>query len=142
MEKTMINRRTFLVSASAILVLPGMALAAEDVIYSPGVAETAMNEGKVVLLDFWASWCSTCAAQVRVLNKLRADNPAYDRAITFIRVDWDEYGNGDLSRSLAIPRRSTLVALKGRQELGRIVAGTREDAIRQLLDAALAAASA
>jgi thioredoxin 1 len=138
----MINRRTFLVSAGAGLAMPRMALAADDIIYTPGLAEAAMDEGKVVFLDFWASWCSTCAAQVRVLDKLRAENPAYGHAITFIRVDWDEYGRGELSRSLAIPRRSTLVALKGREELGRIVAGTREDVIRQLLDTALAAARA
>ena len=55
-------------------------------------------------------------------------------------VDWDEYGEGDLSRALKIPRRSTLVALKGREEIARIVAGTGEAEIKALFDAALAAA--
>jgi hypothetical protein len=41
---------------------------------------------------------------------------------------------------LNIPRRSTLVVLKGDQELGRIVAGTRKGDIKALLDRALQAA--
>ena len=64
-------------------------------------------------------------------------NPAYDTAITFIRVDWDEHGIGGLASSLAIPRRSTLVLLRGDEELGRLVADTRRDAIADLLNLAL-----
>jgi thiol-disulfide isomerase/thioredoxin len=98
-----------------------------------------MDAGKIVVLDFWASWCSTCAAQERVLAALKAENPAYEQNIVFFLVDWDKYAKGDLSKSLKIPRRSTLVALKGRQELGRIVAGTSTADIKALLDTALAA---
>lgn len=39
-----------------------------------------------------------------------------------------------------MPRRSTLVVLKGDQELGRIVAITSTDKIKALMDTALAAA--
>ncbi len=99
-----------------------------------------MDAGKVVLLDFWASWCSTCAAQERVLASLKAENPAYEQNIAFFIVDWDEHGKGELSKALKIPRRSTLVAMKGREELGRIVAGTSKADIKDLLDLALAAA--
>ncbi|MFN4272098.1 MAG: thioredoxin family protein [Aliihoeflea sp.] len=135
----MINRRTILAAASVFALLSGSALAAEKNFYTPGSAERQMDAGELVLLDFWASWCTTCAAQVRVLDRLRAENPEYDRAISFITVDWDQHAQGDLARQLAIPRRSTLVAMKGRTEIGRIVAGTREADIKALLDAALAA---
>lgn len=135
------NRRTLMISAAALALAPA-ALADTREFYTPGLAEAAMAAGEVVVLDFWASWCSTCAAQQRVLAALKAENPDYARRIRFITVDWDEHGRGELSRALAIPRRSTLVALDGQAEIGRIVAGTGRAEIAALLDAALRAAVA
>jgi thioredoxin 1 len=134
------QRRDFLTLAASLTLVPFAARAGEATLYTPGSAEAAMDAGRVVLLDFWASWCSTCAAQERVLAALKAENPAYEANIAFFVVDWDQHGKGELSKALNIPRRSTLVALKGRQEIGRIVAGTGEAEIKALLDAALAAA--
>lgn len=134
------NRRHFLTLTAALPFAATALHAAGTVQYAPGVAEAAMDEGKIVLLDFSATWCSTCAAQERVISALRAENPAYDGAITFFNVDWDAHGDGDLSRGLQVPRRSTLVLLKGRTELGRIVAGTGKSEIKALLDKGLAAA--
>jgi thioredoxin 1 len=134
------KRRDFLVLSAAASLTPYALHAAEPLQYTPGAAEAAMDAGKIVLLDFWASWCSTCAAQERVLADLKAENPAYLENIVFFVVDWDKYGKGELSKSLKIPRRSTLVALKGREELGRIVAGTSKREIKALLDMAMAAA--
>jgi thiol-disulfide isomerase/thioredoxin len=134
-------QRHVLLAVAAGLLAPLPSLAQEErTYYEPGLAEAAMAEGDVILLDFFAPWCTTCRAQERVLEELRAANPGYDEAITFITVDWDTYGDGALARSLEVPRRSTLVALEGETELGRVVAATGREEIRALLDAALAAA--
>jgi thioredoxin 1 len=135
------NRRDFLSLTAAVSLVPALARAgAMD--YSRGLVEQALANGETVFLDFKASWCSTCAAQERVIKALKAENPAYDENITFINVDWDKYGKSKLSRSLRIPRRSTLVVLKGEDELGRIVAGTSKADIKALMDTALDAATA
>lgn len=133
------NRRTLL-ALPAVLLIPRMALAADRVFYEPGNAEAEMKAGKVVFLDFWTNWCSTCAAQDRVIEKLRAENPAYDKGISFFTVDWDVYSEAQISTDLQIPRRSVLVALKGDKEIGRVTVDTSEEAIKALMDAALAAA--
>jgi thioredoxin 1 len=135
------NRRDFLIATAAVsLALPKVAHAA-PADYSPDLLKAELASGKTVFLDFKASWCTTCAAQERVINALLAEDPTY-AAITFINVDWDQWGEGDLVRQLNIPRRSTLVVLKGDKELGRIVAGTAKDEIKALMDLALQAAAA
>ena len=138
------DRRHFLsLSAAASVALATPAFAAGETLdYQPGLVAEQLAAGKTVLLDFSAAWCSTCAAQERVIGGLRGENPAYSENIVFVRVDWDTYRRADITRNLAIPRRSTLVVLKGDQELGRIVAGTGRAQIKQLMDIALGAATA
>ncbi len=134
------NRRSFLATTAAALVLAPMARAAIE--YTEGAVDAALAEGKTVFLDYKASWCTTCAAQERVINALRSENPAYDAQITFINVDWDAYRSAPITTRYGVPRRSTLIVLKGDQELGRIVAGTSRDQIKALMDTALQAATA
>lgn len=134
------NRRDFLIATAAVtLALPLAARAGTP--YTPELLAAELAAGKTVFLDFKASWCSTCAAQERVINALLSENPDYAQ-ISFIDVDWDEWNKGDLVRDLNIPRRSTLVVLKGDAELGRIVAGTGRDEIKALMDLALQSATA
>ena len=72
-----------------------------------------------------------------MINALRADNPDFDAAMTFINVDWDTYSKHDVVRARGIPRRSTLLVLRGDEELGRIVAGTSEGQIKALMETGL-----
>lgn len=134
------NRRTLLSLAAAAILLPLSALA-EPLQYTPGLTKERLAAGDTVFLDFKASWCGTCRAQEAVLKKLKADNPDYEANITFINVDWDTYGSSVMADKLRIPRRSTLVVLKGKKEIGRIVADTSERNIKKLVDAALQAAT-
>ncbi len=135
------KRRDFIALTSAATLTPLMG-SANVVDYTPGMVKKALASGKTVFIDFSATWCSTCAAQDRVINALRDENPAYDANVVFVKVDWDNFGDGKLSNALKIPRRSTLVVLKGNKELGRIVAGTARQQIKQLMDKALSAANA
>ncbi len=135
------KRREFIALSVAASVVPAIGFA-QGATYVPGLVTKELAAGKTVFLDFTATWCSTCAAQGRAIEAIQASNPAYAKEVSFIDVDWDDYGNGDLSKALNIPRRSTLVVLKGNKELGRVVAGTSKKVIKQLMDVALQAATA
>ena len=134
------HRRSFLALSTASLSMP-LAARAEFLDYTPGLVQERLAAGDTVFLDFTATWCSTCRSQGRTIRALKDENPAYDQAVTFIDVDWDTYGRSDLAQSLQIPRRSTLVVLKGDQELGRIVAQTGKSEIKALMDTALSVAT-
>lgn len=134
----LLSRRTTLAlmtGLAALSVTRPASAAAQFVDYTEASLAELAASGQPYLIDFFATWCSTCAAQERVLNGLAGENPAY-AAIPIVRVDWDEHSRGDLVRQMAIPRRSTLVMMRGTTELGRLVADTRRDAIAGLLDLA------
>lgn len=136
------NRRTLLLATA--LTLPSLAFAdgLDTIEYdSSDPIQTALTDGKTVFVDFAAEWCGTCRRQERIINALREANPAYDANLVFVRVDWDDFRDAPVTTERNIPRRSTLLVLKGEQELGRIVAGTREAEIKALLDQALSAAT-
>ncbi len=130
------KRRSFIAVTAAALMTP-LAAMAEFITYEPGLIQNALDEGKTVFVDYSATWCSTCARQDRVINELRAANSAYDEGMIFVKVDWDDFKNHEVTTSRAIPRRSTLLVLRGEEELGRIVAGTAETQIKGLMDAGL-----
>ncbi|MCG8358298.1 MAG: thioredoxin family protein [Kiloniellales bacterium] len=130
------NRRGFLVAATALAIAPA-ARASDMLDYSDGLIEQALAEGKTVFVDYSADWCSTCLRQERVVEALRSENPKYDEAMIFVRVDWDRFKSHKVATARKIPRRSTLILLRGDQELGRIVAGTSQDVIKELMDKGL-----
>ena len=131
------KRRHILAAALATALSPLAAFAADFVDYSPGVIETALEEGKTVFVDYSATWCSTCKRQERVINALRAEDPTYDGAMTFVKVDWDTYKSHEVTTDRGVPRRSTLILLRGEEELGRLVAGTSQSQIKGLMDKGL-----
>lgn len=139
------NRRDFLLLTATVSLAAPMAaqtaLAAPPVPYAPGMVRSALKQGKVVFLDFHATWCSTCAAQTRVIDALRAGDPAYDKAIDFVVVDWDRFKDSDIARRLKVRQRATLIVLKGDRVLGRLDWETGRAKIKALMDTAVAAAT-
>lgn len=123
---------------SALAVMPSARAAAGFADYSPGLIESELADGKTVFVDYSATWCGTCRRQERVISELMGENPQYAQSMVFVRVDWDTYRTAPIVTGRKIPRRSTLILLKGNAELGRIVAGTAKSKIKQLMDLGLA----
>ncbi len=135
------KRRELMVGLGALGVFTAISpvrAAAGFVEYTPGLITSELEKGKTVFVDYSATWCGTCKRQERVISELMGDNPQYAQSMVFIRVDWDTYSSAPVVKDRKIPRRSTLILLKGDAELGRIVAGTAKSEIKQLMDMGLA----
>ena len=72
-----------------------------------------------------------------MLQRLRESLPHYNKAITFVVVDWDTFKNDEVTTSRKIPRRSSFVLIKGGKEIDRLIAETGEERIKAMLDLAL-----
>ena len=95
--------------------------------------ESAKAEGKSVVVDVTASWCSTCRAQTKIIDTLAAKPEFKD--VLVLKLDYDK--QKDEMRSLGAQNRSTLIAFKGADETGRSVADTSPASVEQLFASTL-----
>lgn len=90
-------RRLSALLPTALLLAAGAASALDEGDRAPdfqarsvsGDAEVVLHElrGKVVLVDFWASWCAPCNAAMPQLEKLSKEFPADRFAVVGVNVD-------------------------------------------------------
>jgi thiol-disulfide isomerase/thioredoxin len=91
-----VKRRTFVAALSALLAA-GTAHAAWDkgaAVTLPALTlldgtplDTAALKGKVVVLEFWASWCPFCAKQNPLIEALHRDNRARGLEVVAVSID-------------------------------------------------------
>lgn len=121
-----------------VLVLSTVSAKAAGIDYVPRLDRERLDDGETVLLKFRTDWCLACDRHAEILDKLRAENPAYADQITTIVVDYDTFGHSQMADRRRVKQNATLLLLRGRRELGRIEGAVmRDDDVRDLLDLAL-----
>jgi len=92
--------------------------------------DKAQSDGKVVVVNSWAKYCSSCASQMKVLNKAKNefDNIEY---FTF------EITNKEISELLNVQYQTTLLIFKNNKEIYRSIGETSRDAIYKAIKSSI-----
>ena len=75
--------------------------------------EEVVKNNKLVLVDFYATWCGPCKLVVPLLQQLACDNPH----IFFARIDIDEVSQ--IAEKYHVKSLPTIVVIKNGQEVKR-----------------------
>jgi len=87
-------------------------------------------QGRVVLLNFWATWCAPCRAEIPELNGLQHDLEA--SGLTVVGVSWDDTPDGVRDFQKEIPQNYAVVI--GGEDVQDKFAGIRSLPTTYLID--------
>ena len=93
--------------------------------------DALINDGKTVLLDFFATWCGPCKMITPVLEEVEGDYPD----VEFVKVDVDE--EPDLARRYGISVIPTLFVIKNGEKTATTKGYLNADELRAFIDGGL-----
>ena len=82
----------------------------------------AQSEGKVVIVSSWVKYCSSCAGQMKILNKAKNE---FDN-IEYFAFD---VTNKEISNLFDVQYQTTLLIFKDNKEVYRSIGETTKDLI-------------
>ena len=97
----------------------------------------ALSEGKVVVVSSWIKYCSSCANQMKVLQKAKKEGVLSD--IKFDNIEYFSFDvtNREIANLFDVQYQTTLLIFNGNQEVYRSIGETTEDLIYEALKASI-----
>lgn len=89
--------------------------------------DKALDQGKLMMVDFWADWCGPCRMLGPVLEQLAADRPD----VTVAKVDVDE--NMSLAAAYGVESIPMLLVFKNGQLVNKSIGFVSQPEIEKLL---------
>ena len=92
--------------------------------------DKAQSNGKIVVISSWTKYCSSCASQMKILNKAKNefDNLEY---LTF------EITKKEIAKLLNVQYQTTLLIFKDNKEVYRSIGETSKDLIYKAIQSSI-----
>jgi len=90
--------------------------------------EDVLQSDKLVLVDFWATWCGPCRMVAPVLEEIAAE---HSDTLTVAKLDIDQ--NPSLARDYRVLSVPTLILFKGGEPVKQIVGAKPKTALLNAL---------
>ena len=121
--------KKFLVLICFVLAFSTNAIGKETT-YSKELFDKALSEGKVVVVSSWIKYCTSCASQMKVLEKAKND---FDN-IEYFAFD---VTNKEIAQFFNVQYQTTLLIFKDNKEVYRSIGETTKELIYDALKSSI-----
>ena len=98
--------------------------------FTKEIFNKAQSEGKIVVVSSWTKYCSSCASQMKVLDKAKNE---FDN-IEFLTF---EIKNKEIANLLNVQYQTTLLIFKDNKEVYRSIGETTQDLIYEAIKSSI-----
>ena len=111
----------FIFSSSAI---------AKETTFNKELFDKAQSDGKIVIVSSWIKYCTSCASQMKVLDKAKND---------FENIEYFKFDvrNKEIANLLNVQYQTTLLIFKDNKEIYRSVGETSKDLIYKAISSSI-----
>ena len=121
--------KKFLVFICFVLAFSTKAIGKETT-YSKELFDKALSEGKVVVVSSWIKYCTSCASQMKVLEKAKND---FDNMEYFAF----DVTNKEIAKFFNVQYQTTLLIFKDNKEVYRSIGETTKELIYEALNSSI-----
>ena len=103
---------------------------AKETTFDKALFEKAQSEGKVVIVSSWVKYCTSCASQMKVLDKAKND---------FNNIEYFKFDvrNKEIADLFNIQYQTTLLIFKNNKEVYRSIGETSREAIYKAIKSSI-----
>ncbi len=105
--------------------------------FDKNLFDKARAEGKIVVVSSWIKYCSSCANQMKVLQKAKKEGKLSDIRFDDILYFSFDVTNSEIANLFNVQYQTTLLIFKGNKEVYRSLGETTEDLIYEALKASI-----
>ena len=105
----------------------------KETTFNKKLFDEAQSEGKVVVVSAWIKYCTSCAGQMKILNKAKNEGELLD--ISFDNIEYFSFDvtNKEIANLLNVQYQTTLLIFKDDKEIYRSVGETTKDLISEAI---------
>ena len=99
--------------------------------------DKAQANGKIVVVSSWIKYCTSCASQMKILNKAKNEGELSDIKFENIEYFTFEVTNKEIANLLNVQYQTTLLIFKNNKEVYRSVGETTKDLIYEAIKSSI-----
>jgi thiol-disulfide isomerase/thioredoxin len=103
---------------------------AKETTFDKALFDKAQSEGKIVVVSSWVKYCTSCASQMKVLDKAKND---------FNNIEYFKFDvrNKEIADLFNIKYQTTLLIFKDNKEVYRSIGETSREAIYKAIKSSI-----